>query len=346
MRRIVCVLGFLLLAGIALAHDPKMSGITILGQRDRGYLVSISTHLSRLAGAEGVTTSSLHREQVAQDLEHRLDLVVDGIRPDWDKKFLVWDKNADMAVLQLTHTRTMGKSFQVNRKLLPEDPAATTIVNLVTEGRLIGQAVLDANHSKAVVGQSAPKVQTNITFQYLIMGIEHILTGYDHIAFLLGLLIMGGSMKSIVKTVTFFTFAHSVSLAMAATGFIHVPSRIVEPLIAFSILVVAMEAARQRGATSRRPYYAFGFGLIHGVGFAGALGEVGLPQGAIGNALVSFNIGVEVGQLGIILLVFPILSWLANRRPPVLTIVRRLSSGGVAVMGIFLLGARLAGFSI
>jgi hydrogenase/urease accessory protein HupE len=137
---------------------------------------------------------------------------------------------------------------------------------------------------------------------FLKLGVEHILTGIDHLLFVLALLIIARSRWRLLLTVTAFTVAHSITLALATLGFVHVPQRPVEAAIALSIAFVAAEIVRGRqgaaGVTARAPWIvAFAFGLLHGFGFAGALSEVGLPQGRIPLALLFFNLGVELGQL-------------------------------------------------
>jgi hydrogenase/urease accessory protein HupE len=137
---------------------------------------------------------------------------------------------------------------------------------------------------------------------YLGLGIEHILTGIDHLLFVLALLLITGGGLKLVRTVTAFTVAHSITLALATLGFVDVPQQPVEAVIALSIVFVAAEILRSRkgqmGITERAPWIvAFTFGLLHGFGFAGALTEVGLPQGDIPLALLFFNAGVETGQL-------------------------------------------------
>ena len=137
---------------------------------------------------------------------------------------------------------------------------------------------------------------------FLKLGVEHILSGVDHLLFVLALLIIAGSRWRLLMTVTAFTFAHSITLALATLGVVHVPQRPVEAVIALSIAFVAVEIVRSRkgvaGITAQAPWIvAFAFGLLHGFGFAGALSEVGLPQGRIPLALLFFNVGVEFGQL-------------------------------------------------
>ncbi|MGR9071450.1 MAG: HupE/UreJ family protein [Gammaproteobacteria bacterium] len=137
---------------------------------------------------------------------------------------------------------------------------------------------------------------------YLRLGVEHILLGVDHLLFVLSLLLIVRGRWMLVKTVTAFTVAHSITLALAALGFVHAPSPPVEAAIALSIVLVAVEVVRSRrgirGITARAPWaVAFAFGLLHGFGFAGALAELGLPEGRIPLALLFFNLGVEAGQL-------------------------------------------------
>jgi hypothetical protein len=137
---------------------------------------------------------------------------------------------------------------------------------------------------------------------YLVLGVEHILFGVDHLLFVLALLILVKGWRKLIGTITAFTVAHSITLAAATLGFVHVPSKPVEATIALSIVFVACEIVHRRQGRSELtetwPWIiAFSFGLLHGLGFAGALREVGLPQNAIPLALLFFNVGVELGQL-------------------------------------------------
>ncbi len=137
---------------------------------------------------------------------------------------------------------------------------------------------------------------------YTILGIEHILSGFDHLLYVLGMLILVGGWRRIVATMSAFTATHSLTLTAAALGWVHVPQPPVEACIALSILFVAREIVQvhrgRPGITARWPWaVSFTFGLMHGFGFAGALAEVGLPQSSIPLALLFFNVGVEIGQL-------------------------------------------------
>lgn len=142
----------------------------------------------------------------------------------------------------------------------------------------------------------------SVAGEYLKLGVEHILLGIDHLLFVLALLLITKGAMRLVKTVTAFTIAHSITLGLATLGFVNVPGAPVEAVIALSIVFVAVEVIRARrgreGLTARAPWVvAFTFGLLHGFGFAGALNEIGLPHGHIPLALLFFNLGVEAGQL-------------------------------------------------
>jgi hydrogenase/urease accessory protein HupE len=128
------------------------------------------------------------------------------------------------------------------------------------------------------------------------MGIEHILTGYDHLVFLFALVVAGGTIRSLALAITSFTVAHSLTLALAVLGFVAPPARWIEPAIALSVAYVGVENFFAR--PHERYRITFPFGLLHGFGFAGALGEVAIPRAEVPGALLSFNLGVEIGQLG------------------------------------------------
>jgi hypothetical protein len=154
---------------------------------------------------------------------------------------------------------------------------------------------------------------------YLKLGVEHILFGIDHLLFVLALLIIARETWLLIKTVTAFTIAHSITLALATLGYVHVPSAPVEAVIALSIVFVAREIIRvqrgEAGLTARLPWLvAFTFGLLHGLGFAGALSEVGLPEGHIPLALLFFNVGVEIGQLLFIAAVLGLIALIQRTR--------------------------------
>ncbi len=184
---------------------------------------------------------------------------------------------------------------------------------------------------------------------YTRLGIEHIVFGVDHLLFVLGLLLIVRGAGLLVKTITAFTVAHSLTLAVAALGFVRVPQAPVEAVIALSILFLATELARRHegheGLTERYPWMvALSFGLLHGFGFASALAEVGLPQTAIPLALFSFNVGVEIGQLLFIVAVFVVRGlwrWLGMGWPGW---ARPLPAYGIGSLAAFWCIQRVAAF--
>lgn len=173
---------------------------------------------------------------------------------------------------------------------------------------------------------SQPKVQLfgaaddrrgfgEVASAYAVLGVEHILTGWDHLAFVLALLFLVGFQRRLVATITAFTLAHSVTLALSALGWLTLRPPPVEATIALSIVLVAAEALHARPTLTRRwpALVAFGFGLVHGLGFAGALKDIGLPEQHLLAALVSFNLGVEAGQLFVVGLAWGLWRLFASR---------------------------------
>ena len=184
---------------------------------------------------------------------------------------------------------------------------------------------------------------------YLELGVEHILLGFDHLLFVLGLLLITQGMSQLIKTVTAFTVAHSITLALATLGFVHVPSPPVEAVIALSIAFVAVEIVRlregQRNLAARAPWLiAFVFGLLHGFGFAGALSEVGLPEGQIPLALLFFNLGVEVGQLLFVGAVFALVALIRVRRLSLPTWLKFMPPYAIGTIAMFWVIERVAAF--
>jgi hydrogenase/urease accessory protein HupE len=189
---------------------------------------------------------------------------------------------------------------------------------------------------------------------YTRLGIEHILFGFDHLLFVLALLLLVDGKRKLVWTITSFTIAHSITLALATVGVLRVPGPPVEAIIALSIVFVAGEIIHARqgrpGLTQRYPWVvAFTFGLLHGVGFASALAEVGLPQNAISTALLFFNVGVEIGQLMFIVAVLGtiaalrrLLAWLRWPEPRWAWLVAPYAIGALASFWVF---ERVSGFS-
>ena len=184
---------------------------------------------------------------------------------------------------------------------------------------------------------------------YFKLGVEHILFGIDHLLFVLALLIITGGTMRLVKTVTAFTVAHSITLTAATLGFVHVPQPPVEATIALSIVFVAAEIVHQRGGregiTAHAPWIvAFTFGLLHGFGFAGALSEIGLPQGDVPLALLFFNVGVEVGQLLFIAAVLALIAPMRRIRVPFPRWVEFMPPYAIGTVAMFWVIQRVAAF--
>lgn len=202
---------------------------------------------------------------------------------------------------------------------LGADMSAVLIKIIPIAGEPRSYTISAANPVVSLLGGGAPTLQTWIELArtYVNYGIDHILLGADHLLFVLGLIwIVGGGLR-LVKTITAFTIGHSASLAAAAFGLIGVPERPLNACIALSIVFVGVEIVKQQrgeaGLTARYPWaVAFTFGLVHGIGFAGALAGLGLEQRLLPAALLFFNIGVEIGQLAFVLLMLALI-W-AHRR--------------------------------
>lgn len=188
--------------------------------------------------------------------------------------------------------------------LTEKDPTARQVVLVAQDGRE-AQALLDAANTTITLTAAAPSLASTMR-GYLLTGIEHIFLGYDHIAFLVAVVLWARRLVPVIKIVTAFTIAHSITLSLSALDVVAVPSRIVEPAIAASIVFVAVENFFSRDI-DRRWRVTFVFGLIHGFGFAGALREIGLPPNAVVPALAAFNIGVELGQVAVVAIVLPVL---------------------------------------
>jgi hydrogenase/urease accessory protein HupE len=203
------------------------------------------------------------------------------------------------------------------------------------DGRRL-QAVLSGGDASFIVPERHQP--SRVAIDYSRLGVEHILSGLDHLLFVLGLVLLVRSRRTLLYTVTAFTLGHSVTLSLAVLGFVDFPPRMVEFGIALSILVLAAELSRpEEGDTHllrRRPWVlAFVFGLLHGLGFAGALAEVGLPPEEIPLSLLSFNVGIELGQLAfiaVVLLVRAVLRPSAARGPAWLQAVPAYGIGSLA----------------
>ena len=189
--------------------------------------------------------------------------------------------------------------------LVDVSPDARQVV-LIGAGPDAAQDLLDASRTETTLTAAAPPSLRQVIGRYIEAGIAHIFLGYDHIAFLAAVVLWARRLWPVIKVVTAFTIAHSITLSLAALDIVRIPSSIIEPAIAASVVYVAAENFLSRNI-DKRWRDTFGFGLIHGFGFASALQEFGLPRSALIPALASFNLGVEIGQMAIVSLVVPVL---------------------------------------
>lgn len=215
---------------------------------------------------------------------------------------------------------------------------------------------LDGSQSTAIARPSQPFVDIvaqrsawQVAADYTVLGVDHILSGFDHLTFVLALLLIVSGARRLLITVTSFTLAHSITLAAATLGVMWVPGPPVEATIALSILFLASELIKvNRGQASLTALYpwivAFVFGLLHGFGFAGALSDVGLPQNEVPLALLMFNVGVELGQLMFIAAVMALLFVVHKVRSEWPNWARQVPAYGIGSVAAFWFIERVSGF--
>ena len=228
--------------------------------------------------------------------------------------------SGDALHLEIVYPFAGATPLRVRSTLLSSLPRGHRQYAVLRDGRdkVLRDQMLDVNNAviEMPVSLTAPAAAPTSAFtRFLLLGVEHIATGYDHLVFLLGLLVVGGTFRSVVKIVTSFTVAHSISLALATLDVIRFPASVVEPIIAASIIYVGIENLVRRDL-DRRWRLAFAFGLIHGCGFASVLRELGIGANGSGVVmpLLSFNLGVELGQITLAAIVLPVI-WQLKRRP-------------------------------
>ncbi len=276
---------------------------------------------------------------------------IPDITPQFDKAFTLTAAGPEKILegfvifqYQLNSTKSLsGSTIRIHNL------QQTTVDVLVNVQLLDGQKfslLLHPSTASATIPANSSK--WNVVKTYLGLGVEHILLGADHLLFVLALIIITKGWRRIVKTITAFTLAHSITLSLAALGYVHFPSPPVEATIALSIVFLAMEIIKnskgEQTLTGRQPWLvAFVFGLLHGLGFAGALSEIGLPQTEIPLALAFFNIGVELGQLAFVLVVLLFIRLLSMRKDwP--RLVQKIPAYAIGSIASFWLIERLVGF--
>jgi hydrogenase/urease accessory protein HupE len=261
------------------------------------------------------------RVQLAAD-DRPLSAVIGGIE-------VLTDRQSLRMRVRWPMTHAPGR-VTLDARLFPYDPAHQTFVNVYERGQLRAQAILDARRPSYEYFAGSRQGTWAVVRKFLPAGVHHILIGPDHLLFLIGLLLLGGSLRKLALIVTAFTAAHSVTLALAVLDVVNPPARLIEPAIALSIIYVGADNLLSGKGRDLRAAVAFVFGFVHGFGFANVLREMDLPARALGWSLVSFNAGVELGQLAVVLVVASALAMVRSRNE---AMGRRLAfAGSIAVM--------------
>ncbi len=338
----------------ASAHDVSYAHLELRWSEDR-VGAELTVHRDDAAMVLRVPVSEWFLEEafveragpaLAESLRTRWSVSADGAplgfryvraRPD--------PRGRGVQILSEAMLAKPAASLEVRGPLFPGSAGHETFLTVFRGGRLLRQDVLDADRRVARVFASGAPGTLAVLRTFVPAGIRHIAIGPDHILFVLGLLLLGGSLRRLLRVVTAFTIAHSLTLSLAALGLVRVPGRVVEPIIALSIVFVAVETLRARGTTrDLRVWLAFTFGLVHGFGFASVLAAFGLPRESLGWALAGFNIGVELGQGAIVLAAAPVLAWLARRSAPAHTRLVTLLAMVIAGAGGYWLVQRVLGW--
>jgi hydrogenase/urease accessory protein HupE len=297
-------------------------------------------HELQVQPVERVLDPVLLRERsaaIAALLQRRLQARIDGVQlggAEWSAAEPIVDRQSARLRIRYPLTRVPG-IITVDAFLFPYDPVHQTFVNVYEGDELVTQAILDRTRTQFDHTTGTRQGTFAVIRKFVGSGIHHILIGPDHMLFLVGLLLLGGSVRRLIVVVSAFTLAHSITLSLAALNIFDPPARIVEPAIALSIVFIGVDNLIVRGGRDLRAWIAFAFGFVHGFGFAGVLREMGLESRALGWSLFSFNLGVELGQLFIVIIVATALAALRRRSE---TAGRRLAvagSIGVIAAGVF-----------
>ena len=349
---ILAVLFLLLPLQYAKGHDPGLSSLTIrqrtngleatltLAVRDAAQIAELDEdHDGIVTQAEFAQTGSQLETVVARQIV----IAVDGKVIKDTSIHSRLDENNNVEVL-LNLDAVVFSNLEIQSKLIASLPLGhrqyLQIQNATGETvfeRLLSaaadHATVDLPHTDAsTVALEAVRSFTN----FLCLGVKHILTGYDHLLFLIALLLVARGFFSSLGIITSFTIAHSITLAVATLQLVQIPSRIVEPLIAASIVFVGAENLLRGDIPKARRIVPFGFGLIHGFGFASALREAGIGSGTGGIVLplFSFNLGVELGQIMVAAVALPII-WKLRENPMFITRWAPACSAAVVLLGSF-----------
>lgn len=333
---------------LALAASPAAAHVTATGlaqvTADRATvnyrltvaLVELPENAAQLL-MRAIGGSGPDVERVADTVRTHVTVAVDGTRCRPGRVLI---RGTEVGVITATLDYTLHCAGTPGRLDLEEDWAAL----FGSHYRTIATVQIPRASSEHILGDDTKRVSVDFgtvapsgLLGFVRLGVEHILTGYDHLLFLLALLIGAPSLWRVLGIVTAFTLAHSVTLSLAVLGLVHVAGAIVEPAIAASIVWVALENLFGQGG--RRLAVTFLFGLVHGLGFADALSQIALTGWPLVCALVGFNVGVEIGQAAAICLALPIILYMRNR--PYAAIFYRVASLAVAAAGAYWLIERV-----
>ena len=294
-----------LLARSAAAHPVPFSYVDLRLQATaiEGTVVAHIFDLSHdlnVEPAERLLDPAVAAQQsaaIARLFAGRLTVTANGVTltPRWSSAEVVPDRQSLKLAVRYTLSAPAG-TVLVRASMFPYDPQHQTFLN-VYEGSALTQAILDHGRSDFEYFAGTRQGAFAVVQKFLPAGIHHILIGPDHLLFLVGLLLLGGTVRQLAVIVTSFTVAHSITLSLAALNIVSPPARIIEPAIALSIVYVGADNLLIRDGRDVRAWIAFAFGFIHGFGFANVLREMDLPPRALGWSLFSFNVGVEIGQL-------------------------------------------------
>ena len=326
--------------GLGWAHDPGLStaALKIFPGHFEGEATFARADIERLvhldANRDGtVSSEELERARPTLEALTRNVFKVPGVDAivNTEPAFRL-DENDNFHIVGIF--RAPGPKLIVESPLIKRLPRGHRqfVRILDDQGATLAEALFTAEHDAIEFGRrSAEEVQTArmSTFgEFFFMGVEHILTGYDHLIFLFGLLIAMSHFRATLLMITCFTLAHSATLALAAFDLVRVPAHIVEPLIAVTIIYVGVENLLRRGSATGRWKLTLIFGLVHGLGFATDLKEkvAGMVGEKIVLPLISFNLGVELGQMAVAVLVLPLVWWLRSQPILVRSLVPACSS--------------------
>jgi hypothetical protein len=288
-----CALAFAL-SGLALAHDVSRSDskIEVDGAQVR---VTLTMNITELHGVSGPVPDAVLQHYFIRSPAAPLQTTVESYAP-------LPGPLAQMHILYVFPQDVT--TLEVRSTLYEVMPAGHEHLIGVRLKGILHEAILNSSTQQAAFsGVRTTNLET--LWRFLRLGVEHIFTGYDHLAFLLGLLVATATLGSLVKIITSFTIAHSITLALATFNIVILPSRLTESLIALSIGYVAAENLLDF-RVMKRYYITFLFGLIHGFGFSNVLREMDLPRSSLALSLFSFNLGVEIGQITFVALIFPL----------------------------------------